>query len=484
MAVAGIAGAAQTIQRPDDWSDPADAKGALELRIDAARAAAADAGSSALLDAVGWIGVAGGVWRHANPGQLIARELGVADAKTALTMPSGSSPQELVGVAAEKITNGEVDVALVLGGEATWSFKRLRTLGVEPGWITDPGEGTPEMYAIFPPELGADAAKMGGTIPAYALFDDSLRASLGSSVDAHRSRIAELWARFSAVAATNPYAWDRTPHTAVEIREPTADNRMLSFPYTKAMVANNTVNMASAVLLCSVEFARARGVSTDGFVFPHAVTGTHETWAVQRRDRLHGVPAVAAGGRAALEFAGISMDDIEHIDLYACFPSIVQMSAEALGLSLDRQLTVTGGLGFAGAPLANSSGQAIAAMVPLLREGGWGFVHANGGFATKHGFGVYHQSPPSRFVREDCQDRVVDNARDALPDDWEGKGTVEAVTVNFDREGPQNVLAAILSDDGRRAWARSTDAALMEGAMAGELTGGTATRSASGALDA
>ena len=482
--VPAIAGAAQAIQRPGEWTDPAEAKGPIELMLDAARAAAEDAGSPALLDAVQWIGVVGGAWSYTNPAQVIARELGLAGAKTALTMYSGSSPQDLLGVAADKIATGEVEVALVAGGEATWSERRIKAAGGEPSWITDPGEGEPEMYSLFAPEMMAEAAAFGGASPAYALFEDSLRAALGLSMDAHRDRISALWERFSAVAADNPYAWDRTAHSAAEIREPTPDNRMIVFPYTKAMVANNTVNQASAVVLCSVGYARSHGLSTDGFVFPHVVTTSHETWEVARRRLLHGAPAVAAAGRAAMEQVGISVDDVRHVDLYACFPSIVQMSAEALGFGLDRPLTVTGGLGFCGAPLANSSGLAIAAMVPLVREGGWGFVHANGGFATKHAFGVYSASAPDSYVRRDCQDLVDDQAREPAPSEWEGRASVEASTVVYDRSGPSHVLAAVLDGAGRRGFARSADASLIESSERGELTGAAVTRTAGGDLKA
>ena len=49
---------------------------------------------------------------------------------------------------------------------------------------------------------------------------------------------------------------------------------------------------------------------------------------------------------------------------------------DTLGLDHDRPLTVTGGLGFAGPPVANArSGQSIAAIVPLVHGGGVSFVH-------------------------------------------------------------------------------------------------------------
>ena len=44
------------------------------------------------------------------------------------------------------------------------------------------------------------------------------------------STISELWSRFSAVAAGNPYAWSATRKSAEEIRTPAPNNRMIGLP--------------------------------------------------------------------------------------------------------------------------------------------------------------------------------------------------------------------------------------------------------------
>jgi acetyl-CoA C-acetyltransferase len=464
-ALPAVAGAAQVVQRPDERDDLADAQGPIELMVDAARAAAADAGSLRLLDGVGWIGVAGGWWRYRNPGQLVGEQLDVPDAATALTPISGTAPQDLLAFAAERIARGQLEVALVVGGEAHWTQQRLARANLEPTWITAPGDGEPETTFGFPAELMDEVRVLGSAPAAYAVLDDGLRVAGDESVDDHRDRIAELWSRFSVVAAENPYAWDRSVTDAAAIRDPSPDNRMIAFPYTKAMVANNTVDMASALLLCSARTAAEHGVDTDRLVFPHVVTSSHETWTVAQRDELHGCPALATAGEVAWSHAGLGPDDVEHVDLYACFPAIVQMAAAALGLAEDRPLTVTGGLGFAGAPVGNSTGHAIAAIVAKVRRGGVGLVHGNGGNATKHSVGIYSSSPPRRFVREDVQARVDLRPRDTLDPGWEGPVTVEAATVVFDRQGPEHVLAAVRDDRGARGWAFSQDPELMAMAM-------------------
>jgi acetyl-CoA C-acetyltransferase len=306
---------------------------------------------------------------------------------------------------------------------------------------------------------------LGVAATSYALLDDSLRRHREQTIDEHRTAIAELWAGFSEVAAANPYAWDRVPRSASEIREPSARNRMISFPYTKALVANNTVDLASAVLLCSAETAAQLGVAADRLVYPHVSTSSHETWQIINRRQLHETPALATAGRLALDHVGITPADLRHVDLYACFPAIVRMSCESLAIPATPSPTITGGLGFAGAPVANSSGQAIAALVPLLRDGGWGFVHANGGNATKHGFGIYSSTPSEQFARIDAQPQVELAPRAAAPADWLGDGPVESMTVVYDREGPTHLIAAQLNADGERALVRSTDRDLIDQAQ-------------------
>jgi acetyl-CoA C-acetyltransferase len=183
----------------------------------------------------------------------------------------------------------------------------------------------------------------------------------------------------------------------------------------------------------------------------------------------------------ALELAGVSVDDIALVDLYSCFPSAVQLGARSLGLDVDdqtRPLTRTGGLSFAGGPWNDYSMHAIATIVGELRErpGELGLVWANGGFVTKHSFGVYGTTPPAAGFRHaspqaeldalprrtvvDVVDVVdgVDGVEDVGGVDRVAEqATIEAYTVEFDRAGaPRRMLASCRTPDGRRRWASST----------------------------
>ena len=99
------------------------------------------------------------------------------------------------------------------------------------------------------------------------------------------------------------------------------------------MNSNNDVDMAAAVIMCSVEAAERLGVAADRWVFPHSGTDCHEHPYVSNRDTFARTPAIELGGRRALELAGVGIDDVAIVDLYSCFPSAVQLGAQSLGLS-------------------------------------------------------------------------------------------------------------------------------------------------------
>jgi acetyl-CoA C-acetyltransferase len=263
---------------------------------------------------------------------------------------------------------------------------------------------------------------------------------------------------------------------------------MIGLPYPKYMNSNNDVDMAAALLVCSVGWARRLGVPDDRWVFPLAGTDCHEIPFVSHRHEFAATPAVQAGGQRALALAGVGVDDVEVIDLYSCFPSAVQAGAASLGLGPDRQLTRTGGMSFAGGPWNNYVMHAIATVVGDLRErpGALGFVWGNGGYLTKHAFGVYSTRPPGAGFRCDHPQEEIDRLPRRLlaaPDDAAGPATVEAYTVMHDRDGgPETAIAACQLGDGRRAWGLSRDPDTARALCEGEWVGRSVRLDAEGTL--
>ncbi len=484
-----LIGAGQFLHRAeglDDALDPA------TLMVAAIERAAEDAGlrSVPLVDSIRVVGLLS--WRYGNPAHVVAGMLAQSPRELAYTTMGGNSPQSLLNATALEIQRGDLDIALLTGGESFRTRMKARAAGVELTWPKAPEDAVPriigEDLSMSHPAEQARGILM--PVQVYPMFETAIRAAAGRTPDEHLAHVSELWSRFSEVAERNPNAWLRTALTPEEIRTPGPRNRMVGLPYTKSMNSNNDVDMAAALLMCSVERARALGVPEDLWVFPHAGTDCHEHQYVSNRWSFHETPAIELGGRLALELAGIGIDDVEIVDLYSCFPSAVQLGAQSLGLSLDRQLTRTGGLAFAGGPWNNYVMHAIATVMADLRArpGSNGLVWANGGYTTKHAFGVYSTTPPATPFRHAYpQDQI-----DAMPrrdvvegDDPIGAVTIEAYTVMHSRDGdPQTVHAACLLADGRRAWGTSQDAGLAAAMCAGEWVGRPATLGPAGTLDA
>ena len=168
------------------------------------------------------------------------------------------------------------------------------------------------------------------------------------------------------------------------------------------------------------------------------------------------------------------MDDIDHADLYSCFPSAVQVAAAELGLGEDRPLTVTGGLTFGGGPLNNYVMHAIARMAEVLREhpGEIGLVTSNGGFITKHAFGVYATEPPAgRFRHAEPQEEIDATPIRDVAVDFVGEVDIESYTVMFNADGPTVGLAACRLDDGRRGWGNTQDRDVLAAMISEEFCG-------------
>lgn len=480
-----LVGIAQLEQRD---ADPVAGLGKepIELMVDAVREAAADAGSQALLARATAVRVIRGMWPYENPARAVAEAIGSPSAETGVSMWGGNSVQSVLTTSALEIQRAADKVIVLTGAECGRTQAKARRAGVELHWRDVPGE---------PDRRFGDELKMRHRIEAergvvqpiqmYPIFENAIRFARGETLDAHIRRVSELWAGFSRVAAGNPHAWIREAKTAQEIRTPSDFNRPVSFPYPKLMNSNSNVDQAAALILCSTGTARQLGIARDKWVYPWAATEAHDTYAVSNRDNLHSSPAIRIAGGRCLEVAEVEVDDIDHADLYSCFPSAVQVAAAELGLGEDRPLTVTGGLTFGGGPLNNYVMHAIARMVEVLRThpGEIGLVTSNGGFITKHAFGIYASEPPARrFRHAEPQEEI-----DAMPTrdvavDFAGEVDIESYTVMYGADGPMIGLAACRLDDGRRSWGNTEDPEVLASMVSEEFCGRRARLEQTGTL--
>ena len=464
----------------------------VDLMVRALRAAKDDSGSSQDLlagaDSVRVINLLS--FRYRNPGLLVGERVGATPAETVYTVMGGNYVQTLVNRTALDILEGRNDLVLLAGAESWKSRAEARKASAELEW-TKQGEDTlgPTTFGADKDLMAPDEIARGIFMPIqyYPMFDNALRAADGITIEEHRARIAGLWSRFSAVAATNPNAWTQEFFTPDELSTVSPDNRMIGFPYTKRLNSNNNVDQGAGLIMCSVERAAALGVPEDRWVFLHSGADASDKWYVSNRDNLYSSPAIRTAARAALDLAGSDADDLAHIDLYSCFPSAVQIAAREIGLGLDRQLTVTGGMNFAGGPWNNYTMHGIATMANVLRDdpGSLGLCSANGGFLTKHSFGVYSTRPPESGAFQWADTQAETDAFPGRDCDAEPSGPVEieTYTVMHSREGnPEQGLAAVLTAEGKRAWGVIADADTMAAMTVEEFIGRKATINPDGNL--
>ncbi|HXY91521.1 MAG TPA: acetyl-CoA acetyltransferase [Acidimicrobiia bacterium] len=450
-----LAGVGVAQQRVDD---PDVAVEAIELMASACERAA----PASLLAAAQSIAVPRGTWRYHDPGRLLADRFG-ADAHTVVG-EIGVLQQTLVTRACATIAAGDLDVALVVGGEAKYRDLRARIAGTraretEPTTAAPDERLAPEAEIVPRIEIAA-----GLTIPAaqYAVVETAWRASRGLGVEEHRQELARWWAGWSEIAAANPDAWRRDPVTPDFLARPSAENPMYCSPYTRWHCSQWNVDQAAALLVCSWEAARRHRVDPDALLFPVAAVESNSTVPLSRRAALHRAPAVAAGAERLAELAGVHPRDADALDLYSCFPSAVQVQAAELGLGPDRVGTVTGGMAFAGGPLDNYTFQSLAKMAEVLRSapGTIGLVTCISGMITKHGMALWSARPAAAGFRvADVSDAASRRTTvlDLAPD-HDGAARIDGCSVVHARDGtPERALVVATTDEGRRCVAASVD---------------------------
>jgi acetyl-CoA C-acetyltransferase len=359
---------------------------------------------------------------------------------------SGDTPVRLLNEAANAIGAGEVSTCAIVGAEA------MRT-ALRSGKPLFPNaqKSASELrrrYELFQPA------------EIYPLYENAFRAAEGQSLAEGQAETGTLWSLMSQVAQASDGAWLRQAREPVEIVEPTADNRPIAFPYTKLMVANASVNQGAAVIVTSLKMARQAGVPEDRIVYIGAGAAAHEEHEAMARPEW----TTPTGMRVAIEQTltknGLTGAELDHVELYSCFPCVPKMARRVLGWPVERPVTVHGGLTFGGGPVANYMTHAIAAMVrKLRREGRTGFLFGNGGFCEHNHCIVLSSEPVEVSFPQDYNAQAIADARrgpiPVMTDEVEGDFPVETYTVLYGRDGtPRQGVVLSHGPGGERLIAR------------------------------
>jgi acetyl-CoA C-acetyltransferase len=452
-----IVGIGEITDRPKEITDGLEP---LALLFEALRRAEADSGAALLgeidsLDIVSFLS-----WRYRDPEKQLASRLGIQPKHAYYGPVGGESPIRYLHEAAQRIARGESSVAAVCGAEAQNTATRAERAGITLPW-------TPFAHDVEEPRRGAAfqkpmAVKLGVFRPVsvYPFYEAATSAHWGQTPREAMAESGALWSAYSQAASENPNAWLKRRFTSEEITTPSADNRLIAWPYTKLMVANPTVNMGGALLMTSLAKARAAGVPEHKLIHIVGGASAEEPRDYLERDQFvesHAQNAVLA---AVTDLVGGQAKAFDAIELYSCFPCVPKMARRTLGLGPDFNPTVTGGLTFFGAPLNTYMTHAACAMVRKLRNGNsLGLLYGQGGFVTKHhALVLSRQTPPEPLAQEARVQSEADRRRGPVPafvTEASGTARIESFTAIYGRDNAiEHGVVMLRTSENTRALAR------------------------------
>jgi len=452
-----IVGIGEITDRPKEITDGLEP---LALLVEALTRAETDSGAKLLgeicsLDVVSFLS-----WRYRDPEKQLAARLGIQPKHCYYGPVGGESPIRYLHEAAQRIARGECSVAAVCGAEAQSTATRAQRAGITLPW-------TPFAHDVEEPKRGAAfqkpaAVKLGVFRPVsvYPFYEAATSAHWGQTPREALAESGALWSTYSQAASDNPNAWLKRRLAPEDITTPSADNRLIAWPYTKLMVANPSVNMGGALLMTSLAKARAAGVAEHKLVHIVGGASAEEPRDYLERDQFVESHAQNAVLGAVKELAGGDGRAFDAIELYSCFPCVPKMARRTLGLGADVNPTVTGGLTFFGAPLNTYMTHAACAMVRKLRSGArLGLLYGQGGFVTKHhGLVLSRQASPEPLAQDTSVQHEADRGRGPVPafvTEATGTATVESFTAIYGRDSAvEHGVVMLRTSDNARALAR------------------------------
>ena len=264
-----LVGVAQYVDRD---SEPQAALSPADMLATVARAAIADSGGIDITAAIDTVAVirlfadSGPAFRspfgsYSNLPRSLANRLGAQPRELIYPPVGGNTPQMMVNRLAERIANGEAEVALIAGAEPLRTQAKAQKAGLTLVWGEDTGDAPPPAEKDKP-MISRHELAHGIALPVsvYPLFENALGHHYGRTPVEHRAAIGELMAPFTRVAAANPYAALPVERSPAELITPTDDNRYIGYPYTKYLNANMFVDQAAALLMMSSQAADRIGV--------------------------------------------------------------------------------------------------------------------------------------------------------------------------------------------------------------------------------
>ncbi|VUC35600.1 unnamed protein product [Clonostachys rosea] len=414
-------------------------------------------------------------WPYVDLPGVISKKVGLSPSYCQVGVHGGHQPNEWCDEAARRVSRGESKAVIITGGEALASLAACGKAGKipPPGWT----EPDPKKQPVRVGDLSAREQNIGTKhsiglpIHIYPMYENSLRAYTRQSFEKNTVDSAQLYEAFDKISCQREYSWrnGEVPRNAKEIRTVTKKNRMICSPYPLLMNAFNTVNLAAACLITSIEQAENLGIPKEKWVYILGGAGTHERKNFWERSSFHSSRAMEQALDAALEVSGVIKDEIDAFDIYSCFPIVPKLACRHLGLDVvtpSKPITLLGGLNSFGGAGNNYSMHALAEMTRQVRSGSFqkGLVLANGGMLS-HQYAVCLSSEPRKdkdvYPKQNPLPEIAIGEAWATPFTEVAQGTafIETYTVEYKRDGQPRIglIVGRLKDSGHRFLANHGD---------------------------
>ena len=149
---------------------------------------------------------------YSNPPKSLANRVGAENARRLVyTHPGGNMPQWCVNRMFEMITKGELEAAVIAGGEALATQKGAQRAGLQLDWSEDPG-GSFDIWGVETRGWSdmEDRHKMAGAIFAYPMIENAIRGNRGRTIEQHGLAMGKLFLDLQK--------WQRTIHLRTVVR--------------------------------------------------------------------------------------------------------------------------------------------------------------------------------------------------------------------------------------------------------------------------
>jgi acetyl-CoA C-acetyltransferase len=437
---------------------------ALVLMEQATQKAIEDSTNKDVTKYIDEISVPKGFWKYRDPARWIAERNNIEKVKTSITK-IGVLQQNLLNTACNKIVNGEISASLIIGGESR--YKILRSKIENQKYIETELNINPDNYIKASEDLTLreEEKELGSmAVGYYAILESALRASLKKDLNGHNDDIAHMYSNFSKIAANNIDGWNEQPIDASLIKYQSKKNPLQAFPYNKYHCASWNVNQSCAMIICSETVADKLNIPIKKRVYPLASSETNHMIATLQRPNLIEPIGMKLAADFILDICKKHKLEIDDYDLYSCFPVAIQMFAISLGLKIDNQMTITGGMPFAGGPLNSYVLHSTVKLISKIRERkkGLGIITGVSGMMTKQSYALWSKNPDIDFIHKDFTDDAKNIEKPVeISTDTMGEGEIIGYTIIKKNTHSKAIMYLNISGGKKRKLITSSDESII-----------------------